>query len=130
MSWAMLFGNRCKCGSRSFVRLPRGPLKCTDCGAFKWGPAKRKRRLHPFLVVAVTAAVAIGSGLALAPQNLNALSPGCVIKGNISREHGERIYHLPGDIYYDDTVINIAAGERWFCSEAEARAAGWRRAFR
>jgi len=51
---------------------------------------------------------------------------GCNIKGNISA-NGERIYHVPGQKYYSATVINQAKGERWFCSEAEAVAAGWRR---
>ncbi len=51
----------------------------------------------------------------------------CLIKGSISRE-GERIYHLPGGRWYDQTKIELAKGERWFCSEAEARAAEWRRA--
>lgn len=51
----------------------------------------------------------------------------CRIKGNINRR-GERIYHVPGSASYDDTQINTRAGERWFCSEDEARAAGWRRA--
>ena len=51
------------------------------------------------------------------------------IKGNISFETGERIYHLPGDMYYDETVIDESAGERWFSSEAEAQAAGWRHAY-
>lgn len=55
---------------------------------------------------------------------------GCVIKGNISRCNGERIYHVPGGQYYDRTQISESAGERWFCSEAEARAAGWRRSMR
>jgi endonuclease YncB( thermonuclease family) len=50
---------------------------------------------------------------------------GCRIKGNINRK-GERIYHLPGSHGYDDTRIDTAKGERWFCSEEEARAAGWR----
>ena len=54
---------------------------------------------------------------------------GCTIKGNISSK-GERIYHLPGDQHYDRTKINLAKGERWFCSEAEAIAAGWRKAKR
>ncbi len=49
----------------------------------------------------------------------------CAIKGNINRR-GERIYHVPGSRYYSQTRINTAAGERWFCSEAEARSAGWR----
>ncbi len=51
----------------------------------------------------------------------------CEIKGNISHNTGERIYHVPGQRYYDETVINPLAGERWFCSESDARAAGWRR---
>ena len=52
----------------------------------------------------------------------------CDIKGNISINSGERIYHVPGQEFYDDTVIRTEYGERWFCTEAEARAAGWRRA--
>ncbi len=50
----------------------------------------------------------------------------CRIKGNINRK-GERIYHLPGGEWYDRTKIDPAKGERWFCTEAEARAAGWRK---
>jgi len=51
---------------------------------------------------------------------------GCNIKGNIS-SNGEHIYHLPGQRYYGATQINGARGERWFCNESDARAAGWRR---
>jgi endonuclease YncB( thermonuclease family) len=54
---------------------------------------------------------------------------GCAIKGNIGRT-GKRIYHLPGQADYAATRINERAGERFFCSEAEARAAGFRRAAR
>jgi hypothetical protein len=50
---------------------------------------------------------------------------GCKIKGNINDE-GERIYHVPGSASYEATGINRSRGERWFCSEAEARRAGWR----
>jgi hypothetical protein len=49
----------------------------------------------------------------------------CVIKGNISKS-GERIFHVPGNRYYDKTTIDEGSGERWFCSESEAIAAGWR----
>lgn len=56
-----------------------------------------------------------------------ALSPSCTIKGNVSIETGERIYHAPGQRYYSRTVISPEYGERWFCSEEEARRAGWRR---
>ena len=48
----------------------------------------------------------------------------CRIKGNI-RKSG-RIYHLPGTASYDDTRIDPSKGERWFCTESEAREAGWR----
>ena len=47
---------------------------------------------------------------------------GCVIKGNHSRR-GDWIYHVPGMPYYAQT-----RAEQMFCSEAEARAAGYRRA--
>ena len=50
---------------------------------------------------------------------------GCRIKGNISSS-GERIYHVPGGEWYDRTKITAGKGERWFCTEAEAQAAGWR----
>lgn len=52
--------------------------------------------------------------------------PGCLIKGNIS-SRGERIYHPPGCRYYAATKVDPARGERWFCTEQEAVAAGWRR---
>ena len=55
---------------------------------------------------------------------------GCNIKGNISHNSGKRIYHMPGDRDYERTRISTSRGERYFCSEAEARAAGWRRAGR
>lgn len=56
--------------------------------------------------------------------------PDCEVKGNISYRTGERIYHLPGQQYYEKTVIDPADGERWFCTEAEARANGWRKSKR
>jgi hypothetical protein len=46
----------------------------------------------------------------------------CLIKGNHSRP-GNLIYHLPGMPYYDDT-----RAEAYFCTEAQAQAAGYRRA--
>ncbi len=49
----------------------------------------------------------------------------CRIKGNISAE-GERIYHLPGSAAYPKVRVSTAKGERWFCDETAALAAGWR----
>ncbi|MXO70278.1 thermonuclease family protein [Alteraurantiacibacter buctensis] len=51
-----------------------------------------------------------------------AFAGGCVIKGNRNRR-GEWIYHLPGMPYYNQT-----RAEEMFCSEADAQAAGYRRA--
>jgi endonuclease YncB( thermonuclease family) len=48
----------------------------------------------------------------------------CLIKGNVS-DNG-KIYHVPGSSRYDETQIDPAKGERWFCTEQEARSAGWR----
>jgi hypothetical protein len=50
----------------------------------------------------------------------------CLIKGNISRNNDQRIYHVPGSPSYAQTVIDASRGERWFCTEDEARDAGWR----
>ncbi|MGR3623833.1 sunset domain-containing protein [Pseudophaeobacter sp.] len=50
-----------------------------------------------------------------------------MIKGNVSSK-GERIYHLPGIRWYTQTRISPHKGERWFCSESQARTAGWRKA--
>lgn len=55
---------------------------------------------------------------------------GCRIKGNISRTNATKIYHLPGQRWYDETVVSEHRGERWFCTESEARSAGWRKAKR
>ena len=53
----------------------------------------------------------------------------CRIKGNIG-SGGTRIHHMLGDQHYERTRISRSKGERWFCSESEARVAGWRRAKR
>lgn len=66
---------------------------------------------------------------AQAALNARNAPEGCTIKGNVSRR-GERIYHVPGQRDYGRTKIAPGKGERWFCSEPEARAAGWRKAKR
>ncbi len=55
-------------------------------------------------------------------------NPGCAIKGNVNRK-GERIFHVPGQRDYERVKMNSAV-KRWFCSEEEAVAAGWRKAQR
>ncbi len=51
---------------------------------------------------------------------------GCAIKGNVT-DHGH-IYHMPWSPWYGKVKVEEAKGERWFCSESEAVAAGWRAA--
>lgn len=60
-------------------------------------------------------------------QAASSTAGGCLIKGNINSKK-EKIYHLPGCTYYKNTIIDEANGEKWFCTEAEAVAAGWRKA--
>lgn len=89
----------------------------------------------PRTAIATLAAIAIGLALfGFATENaesgrswLGAWLHSCRIKGNISMNTGERIYHVPGQTYYRATWVSTA-GERWFCSEAEAQREGWRRA--
>lgn len=47
--------------------------------------------------------------------------PACDIKGNISRD-GTRIYHMPGQYFYDRTRINIQAGAGRAAEKAPAAA--------
>lgn len=52
-----------------------------------------------------------------------------VLKGDVA-ESGAKTYHVPGGVEYDDVEINESAGDAWFCSEEDARKAGFRRASR
>lgn len=55
--------------------------------------------------------------------------PSCAIKGNVNSSD-EKIYHVPGGAFYNRTDIKPEEGDRWFCTEAEAQAAGFRRSSR
>jgi micrococcal nuclease len=54
-------------------------------------------------------------------QNTLPSSNGCNIKGNINSK-GEKIYHLPGQKFY-----NVTKAEQMFCSEQAAQNAGFRK---
>lgn len=49
---------------------------------------------------------------------------GCPIKGHVVGN--ERVYVLPWSPRYERVRVREQRGGRWFCSETEARAAGWR----
>ena len=93
-------------------------------------------RKSDFRLLTAVAAISAFAGGALVGKGeipipvLKSLSPGCNIKGNISIDTGERIYHVPGQMFYMKTTISTQYGEQWFCSEDEARKAGWRRSKR
>ncbi|MCV9960359.1 succinoglycan biosynthesis protein exoi [Pararhizobium sp. BT-229] len=82
------------------------------------------------VALGVASVYSIGDWSSDPSQLLRLVDPTCDIKGNISINSRERIYHVPGQKYYSETRIRHEYGERWFCSEQEAREAGWRRAYR
>lgn len=49
----------------------------------------------------------------------------CQIKGNVNSK-GDHIYHVPGWRDYERTNVKPEEGDRWFCTEEEASAAGFR----
>ncbi|NEI74266.1 hypothetical protein GR212_32410 [Rhizobium lusitanum] len=92
-------------------------------------------RFVALVAIVSTASFVATGGYKLVPQPIaqqvkETTDPSCNIKGNVSIETGERIYHVPGQKFYAMTRIDPAYGERWFCSEADAQAAGWRKSRR
>lgn len=53
---------------------------------------------------------------------------GCPIKGQVAS--GAKVYVLPWSPEYSKVRVRTTRGERWFCSEQDARAAGWKQADR
>lgn len=51
--------------------------------------------------------------------------PKCLIKGNIRRENNKKYYFFPGCSEYQATIVEKDLGEAWFCTEKEAREAGF-----
>jgi len=95
----------------------------------------RLRYLFPLVLAPLAALFTVSPSsleavAGLVPKGWFGGAGSCDIKGNISINTGERIYHVPGQEHYWETKISPQYGERWFCSEAEARQAGWRKARR
>lgn len=98
-------------------------------------PKRKKRKgglLETAFSVVILAAIALLTmqfSRSRSPSPITSITqPGCVIKGNISIETGNKLYHLPGMEDYESTIIDPATGERWFCTESEAISNGWRKA--
>ena len=65
----------------------------------------------------------IGVHSSLCTQRENPENPKCNIKANIL--HGAKYYRYPGCKQYETTLVQLHFGERWFCTEKEAKAAGF-----
>lgn len=141
-------GQRLDCTDLGADRYDRRLARCTlggqDIAAqmVAMGAATAYRRFSDDYVVQEAAARAAGLGIwatgpqvapeahrrAARPAAQQAPASGCTIKGNIG--NSGRIYHMPGQRDYAATRISESKGEAWFCSAAEAQAAGFRPAQR
>jgi endonuclease YncB( thermonuclease family) len=61
-------------------------------------------------------------------QITNMENPKCVIKGNARIGENTKIYSIPGCESYASTLIQLYLGDQWFCTEAEAKKAGFTKA--
>ena len=125
--WALAFVKYSKVYSGE-EQSARAGLRGLWSGAFIAPWDWRHRDRQTVILGAVSIPITAQSML-LAPASASgAPSSGCLIKGNVNRK-GERIYHLPRSVHYGQVNMN-STEKRWFCSEAEAQAAGWRPAVR
>ena len=89
----------------------------------------RHRSTKTIILGAVSVPINAQSILLSAVSAESAPDPNCVIKANISRS-GECIYHTPGGLFYSRLKMDTSKGKRWFCTEAEAAAAGCRKSLK
>jgi cold shock CspA family protein len=85
-----------------------------------------KRDMRKAMQKVIPIVFLIGVGTILISPAINFVR-GCTIKGNISVD-GNKLYHLPNMADYAITNIDLTKGEKWFCTESEAIASGWRKA--
>lgn len=60
-------------------------------------------------------------------QTFNPVKPECNIKGN-QADNGVQTYHLPGCQTYSMTKVDLYKDDQWFCTEAQAIKAGYKKA--
>jgi endonuclease YncB( thermonuclease family) len=103
---------------------PRGLWRGAFIAPWDW----RHRNRNTTVLGATALPITAQSELLSAESATEAPSADCIVKGNVNRK-GERIYFRPGQLDY--ARVNMAKlGTRWFCTEDEAKAAGWRPAAR
>lgn len=124
----------CLAGDRDLAQaLVRAGLAFAEAGLFsKYGSAEEEARAQKAGLWRGKAErpseyrARIAEEMARAWEAAKQRAPrGCPIKGRIAS--GRKYYVLPGTVDYRRTRIHTRRGERWFCSEKEALAAGWKR---
>jgi endonuclease YncB( thermonuclease family) len=88
----------------------------------------RHRNKHTVIHGALSVPLDAQAQLSAPASSRTAPSSECIIKGNVNAQ-GERIYHMPGQAAYAKIKMEDHR-KRWFCSEEDARTAGWRPARR
>lgn len=81
--------------------------------------------MNTLFIIVVICGIALFANRLLSHNMIR--KPGCDIKGNISWNNDKKLYHLPGMKDYEITEISPEKGERWFCTESEAIANGWKK---
>lgn len=69
----------------------------------------------------------IGLYSAKCTQTVNSAKPKCNIKGNVREGNDAKTFIPPGCTSYSSTLVQLYLGDRWFCTEAEAVKAGFRK---
>lgn len=59
------------------------------------------------------------------PKSPNRPNFSCLIKANINADSYLKSYYPPDCFYYKHVVMNLAYGDQWFCTEKEAKEAGF-----
>ncbi|EFJ41433.1 hypothetical protein VOLCADRAFT_107713 [Volvox carteri f. nagariensis] len=90
----------------------------------EWRKANKRSEVGP-VAAAVAYTPAAGAAAANGGDPVPQCANGPAIKGNIN-SNGQKIYHMPSGKFYDSVRIDLKDGERFFCTETEAKAAGWR----
>ncbi|KKU09692.1 MAG: Succinoglycan biosynthesis protein ExoI [Candidatus Woesebacteria bacterium GW2011_GWB1_45_5] len=67
--------------------------------------------------------VKIGVYSSVCTQSVNPKNSKCNIKGNV-RQYGNHYSH-PGCSSYGETLVQLHLGDKWFCTEREAKMAGF-----
>lgn len=62
-------------------------------------------------------------------QKINLKNPTCNIKGNVPQSQTKKyqFYYTPNCPHYTSTKVQLYLGDKWFCSEQEAKSAGFQK---